>query len=178
MTKPLSWVLFASLATLTQAQTPAPAVYLSALMPVGTPVNGYGPYEKDRSGGEEGANDGIPIKIGRITYEKGLGVHPFSDLTFAINTQYEKFHAVVGVDDELLINDCAPRWPGSVVFQVFVDGAKMYDSGVVSVWSPAKTVEVDVRDKSTLRLVVNDAGDGFICDHADWADAKLIPVQK
>jgi hypothetical protein len=177
MTKSLLLVGCVLLATLTAAQTPAPTasghVYLSDLTPAGTPINGYGPYERDRSGGEEAANDGIPLKIGRITYEKGLGVHANSDLTFSIDRKYETFNAVVGLDDELLINECAPQWPGSVIFQVFVDGTKMFDSGVVSVWSPAKTVEVDVRGKSALRLVVGDAGDGFICDHADWADAKL-----
>jgi hypothetical protein len=177
MTKLPVLVGFVLLATLITAQTPPPAasgyVYLSDLTPTGTPINGYGPYEKDRSPGEDAANDGLPIKIGRITYAKGLGVHPASELTFSINKQYERFTAVVGIDDELLIDGCAPMWPGSVVFQVFADGTKMFDSGVLSVWSPPKTVEVDVRGKSALRLVVGDAGDGYICDHADWADAKL-----
>jgi hypothetical protein len=156
---------------------PAPDVFLSDLTPEGAPINGHGPYERDRSNGEAAAGDGIPITIGRTIYPKGLGVHPASDLTFSLEKRYEAFSAIVGLDDELLHIGCAPTHPGSVVFQVFVDGTKAYDSGVVNIWSPARVVSVDVRGKNSLRLVVTDAGDGYICDHADWADARLTPLR-
>lgn len=158
------------------AQTPPPppkVVYLSDLTPVGTPVNGYGPYEKDKSNGEDAAGDGNPLKVGGVTYARGLGVHAASDLTFALDKQYVNFSAVVGLDDELLTNGCAPKFPGSVVFEVFVDDMKMYDSGTLTISTPPKTVTVDVSGKTTLRLAVGGAGDGLECDHADWADAKL-----
>jgi len=140
---------------------------------MGIPVNGYGPYEKDKSNGENAAGDGSPLRMGRVPYSKGLGVHAASDLTFALNKQYTIFSAAVGIDDELLTNGCEPNFPGSVVFQVFVDGVKVYDSGAVTVRSSALEVSVDVTGKTTLRLVVGGAGDDLACDHADWADAKL-----
>jgi hypothetical protein len=148
-------------------------VYLSDLTPVGTPINGYGPYEKDKSNGENAAGDGIPLSMGRVPYAKGLGVHANSELIFALNKQYATFSAAVGIDDELLTNGCAPNLPGSVVFQVFVDDVKVYDSGTLTVRSSAVDMSVDVTGKSTLRLVVGGAGDDLLCDHADWADAKL-----
>ena len=158
-------------------QEPPPAqprtVYLSDLAPIGTPINGYGPYEKDRSNGESGGGDGAPLKMGRIPYAKGLGVHAASDLTFALNRQYTTFSAAVGIDDELLTNGCAPDSSGSVVFQVFADGVKLYDSGAVTVLSSALDISVDVTGKNTLRLVVGGAGDDLVCDHADWGEAKL-----
>jgi hypothetical protein len=147
--------------------------YLSDLTPVGTPINGYGPYEKDKSNGENAAGDGIPLMMGRVPYAKGLGVHAASDLTFALNKQYATFSAAVGIDDELLTNGCAPTFSGSVVFQVFVDDLKIYDSGTVTVRSSALDVSVDVTGKTKLRLVVGGAGDDLVCDHADWADAKV-----
>jgi hypothetical protein len=157
-----------------QAQTPpSKVVYLSDLTPVGTPINGYGPYEKDRSNGENAAGDGNPLSMGRIAYAKGLGVHPASELIFALNKEYVKFSAAVGIDDEILTNGCAPNSPGSVVFQVYVDDVKTYDSGKVTVHSSALDVDVDITGKSMLRLVVGGAGDDLVCDHADWADAKL-----
>jgi hypothetical protein len=170
-------ILSSACATAGYSQAPPPKItYLSDLTPVGTPINGYGPYEKDKSNGENAAGDGSPLRMGRIPYDKGLGVHAFSDLTFALNKQYANFSAAVGIDDELLANGCAPDLPGSVVFQVFVDDLKVYESGAVSIRSSALDVNVDVTGKSTLRLVVGGAGDDLACDHADWADAKLTGI--
>ena len=63
----------------TTAQT---ITYLSDLPFVGTPTNGWGPVERDRSNGEQGATDGGPIRIRGNTYTKGLGVHSASVVTF------------------------------------------------------------------------------------------------
>jgi alpha-galactosidase len=35
-------------------------------------------------------------------------------------------------------------------------------------------VSVPLDGVDELTLVVTDAGDGINCDHADWADARLI----
>lgn len=168
----LSALYLARSATAQQGSV-ASVVHLSSLTPVGIPVSGHGPIERDRSNGEEAAGDGMPIRIRGTSYARGLGVHAPSDITFALNKQFARFSAVVGVDDELLTNECAPRFPGSVVFQVYVDDVKAYESGVVTVASPGQTVDVDVTGKSRLRLVVSQDL-GTVCDHADWADAKLI----
>jgi hypothetical protein len=139
---------------------------VSALTPT-SQSNGWGPYEKDKSNGEAAAGDGKSITLQGITYESGLGVHANSDLTFDIaNRGFTKFISAIGVDDEVGSN-------GSVVFQVFVDGVKRFDSGVMTGSSATKDVEVDVTDASTLRLVVTDAGNGNTFDHADWANAYL-----
>ncbi|MCP9934484.1 NPCBM/NEW2 domain-containing protein, partial [Cyanobium sp. Candia 9D4] len=47
------------------------AVYLSDLTPTAS-VNGWGPYERDRSNGEDGATDGGTLTINGTTYAKGL----------------------------------------------------------------------------------------------------------
>ena len=57
-------------------------VYLSDLTPTGTPVNGWGPYEKDRSNNEQAGGDGRVLTLNGVTYAKGLGVHAASDLRF------------------------------------------------------------------------------------------------
>ena len=40
--------------------------------------------------------------------------------------------------------------------------------------SATQWASVDVTGVHTLELVVTDAGDGVIHDHADWADARLV----
>jgi len=129
-------------------------------------TSGWGPVEKDKSNGEQGAGDGLPINIKGAVYAKGLGVHANSDVRYTING-CTAFTTDVGVDNEVGTN-------GSVVFQVFVDGVKQFDSAVMVGGAAAKTANVTLTGSNNeLRLVVTDAGDGSAYDHADWAGAKV-----
>jgi hypothetical protein len=142
------------------------AVYLSDLAWTSM-TNGWGPAEKDRSNGETGASDGRVITLGGRTYAKGLGVHAASELRYALGGAYATFIADVGVDDETGAY-------GSVVFQVYADGVKLFDSGVMTGTTATKPVSIGVGGRSVLRLVVTDAGNGNGSDHADWAGARLV----
>jgi len=144
--------------------------YLSA-QKWATMSNGYGPVELDRSNGENAAGDGNPLRIGGITYARGLGMHAPADVRYVLGTGCDTFTARVGIDDE--VSDTT----GSVVFQVWSGETKLYDSKVMTGKvttgaDPALSVRVDMTGRSELRLVVTDAGDGPSSDHADWAEAR------
>lgn len=140
---------------------------ITDFVPVGTPVNGFGPIEKDRSNGESAAGDGKTITLGGVPYPRGLGVHAPADVTYNLGgTCSGSFVSDVGVDDEV-------GNQGSVVFQVWLDGVKAYDSGIVRGADLRKPVNVSVAGKSQMRLVVTDAGDGKSFDHGDWAGARV-----
>ncbi|MBB5234584.1 M20/M25/M40 family metallo-hydrolase [Deinococcus budaensis] len=127
--------------------------------------NAWGPIEIDRSNGERAAGDGRTITLDGKTYQRGFGTHAGSELRFSLQgtgAVCTRFTADIGVDDEV-----GNR--GSVVFQVFLDNEKVYDSGTMTGASTTKTVDVNVAGKGELRLVVTDAGDGIHYDHADWA---------
>jgi len=62
----------------------------------------------------------------------------------------------------------------TIIFQVWADGVKLYDSGIMTWTTAARPVDVNVTGKQELRLIVTDAGDNFWYDHADWANARLI----
>jgi glucose/arabinose dehydrogenase len=144
-----------------------PATQVSSLTPVGTPANGWGPIEKDRSNGEAAAGDGRPMVIGGIPFHKGLGVHAPSDVRFNLGgTCTGNFVSDIGVDDETGDN-------GSVVFQVYLDGVLAFDSGVLRGTDQRGSVSVSVAGKNELRLVVTNAGDTNGYDHADWAAARI-----
>ncbi|MQA28771.1 MAG: hypothetical protein GEU82_02880 [Luteitalea sp.] len=127
--------------------------------------NGWGPAQRDRSNGETAGTDGSVLALNGQTFAKGIGVHAPSDLRLALAGGCSSFTASVGVDDEV-----GPL--GSVVFQVWADGLKLYDSGVLSGDSGTQDVNVDVSGRNDLQLLVLDAGD-HSHDHADWADAQL-----
>ncbi len=132
-------------------------------------VNGWGPVERGTSNGERGAGDGAPLRIGGRTYDRGLGVHAGSSLTYDLDDEFRRFTATVGVDDE--VGD-----RGSVVFEVWVDGRLQHRSPTLTGAGGEHRIDVDVVDAEELRLVVTDAGDGTVHDHADWAQPRLVPA--
>jgi hypothetical protein len=149
-----------------EAETAPIVTYLSDLTPA-TVTNGFGPYEKDTSNGEDLAGDGVTITLETVTYAKGLGVHAPSEITYALGGAYATFIADVGVDDEAMAN-------GSVVFQVLLDDVVVFDSGTMTGATATKNVSVSTAGKQVLKLVVTDAADGVAFDHADWAGARLL----
>lgn len=109
----------------------------------------------------------LPLRIKDRNYAHGLGHHANGELLIELDGDYRTFEADVGV-----------QWQGgqnigSVLFEVFVDGQKRYDSGVVKEGDEPRTVTIRVAGARELRLVATDAGDGITCDCADWADARL-----
>ncbi len=142
-------------------------IYVSDLAPTGTPINGFGPYERDRSNGEDAAGDGGPLTINGAVSIKGLGVHADGDLRFAIPSTCTAFSARVGIDDEI------PSPNGSVTFEVWNNTTtRLYQSPVKTGADAATVVNVPLSGVSTLRLVAAKGVDDN-SDHGDWADAKL-----
>ena len=151
--------------TITPAGGGGPATsYLSDLTSTSS-TNGWGPVEKDRSNGEQGAGDGKPITLNTVVYPKGLGTHAASDVRYAISG-CTSFQTDIGLDDEVGPN-------GSVVFRVYLDGTIAYDSGTMTGSTATKTINLAVTGKSELRLVVTNGGDTADYDHADWANARI-----
>ena len=134
--------------------------YLTDLQPVYV-YTGWGAMTNNKSIG------GNTITLNGTTYAKGLGVNSYSGLEYRLGGVAARFQADIGVDDEVGSN-------GSVVFQVFADGLKVFDSGTVKGGEPRQTIDLDVTGVNRLTLGVNDADDGNSYDHADWAGAKVI----
>lgn len=129
-------------------------------------TNGYGPVELDMGNGGSGAGDGAAIRLNGVTYAKGLGAHASSNIVYNLNGAYSSFISDIGVDDRQTTS-------GSIVFQVYLDGVKVYDSGIMRPATATKSMNLSVAGKNQLRLVITDAGDGNGYDHGDWAGARL-----
>lgn len=67
------------------------SVCASGLTFASTPVNGWGPVEKNMSNGETAQGDGRTITLNGTTYQKGLGAHAYSQITYNINKLYSFF---------------------------------------------------------------------------------------
>jgi len=128
--------------------------------------NGVGPIERDQSNGDVNPVDGKVISVRGQNYAKGLGASAPSDVRFALGAACTSFDASIGIDGEV-------GSAGSVVFQVWLDGVKQYDSGTMLSSTATKSVSLPVTGVNELRLVVTNAGGGSANDHADWANARV-----
>ncbi|MCX6878110.1 MAG: NPCBM/NEW2 domain-containing protein [Verrucomicrobia bacterium] len=145
---------------LTQLMGAAPkTVYLSDL-DLSRMCQGLGTPHKDKS------VDNKPLSIGGKAFARGIGTHSESYFDLTIHPGAEKFSAWVGVDDEVGKN-------GGVEFMLYDQQERIWASGIMRGGDAAKSVEVDLKGRTRLVLVVTDGGDGFGYDHADWADARV-----
>ncbi|MEC2077639.1 NPCBM/NEW2 domain-containing protein [Metabacillus fastidiosus] len=108
-----------------------------------------------------------------VSYAKGIGTHATSTIVYDVTGKnYDLFESTVGVEQNIINNPNS-----SVVFQVFVDGVKKYDSGLMKYTTPQKFVQVDIAGASEVKLVLTDNGNGNSYDHGAWADAKFITLE-
>ncbi|MEU8912921.1 NPCBM/NEW2 domain-containing protein [Streptomyces nigrescens] len=110
--------------------------------------------------------DGHPLTIQGTGYSQGLGAHANTEIVYGLGGSCSALSVDVGLDDEVGAN-------GSVVFQIYRDGTKVADSGLMTVDQPAKHLTADLTDGTQLRLVVTDGGNGNDSDHADWGNPVL-----
>lgn len=103
-----------------------------------------------------------------VAYERGIGAHSSSTIVYDLSDKnYDYFTSFVGVDRQMYGS------VGSVGFEVYVDGEKKFDSGLMNSRDPQKFIEVDINGAGELKLVVTDGGNGNGSDHATWGDTKL-----
>ncbi len=133
------------------------------------PLSAVGPLHADQNvGSPRFARNivGASLKVGTQEFANGIGVFARSLLEFPINGQFKRFTAKVGVD-------AATDGRGSVVFEVYGDGKKLWSSPTMSGLDAPKEIDVDVSGINRLRLVVTDGGDGNKFDVAVWSDPVL-----
>src|SRR5262249_36742148 len=124
------------------------AVYLSDLKPK---AYKHTPWSADLAWPvvADGSVGGHDLRLGGGTYDKGLGLHTASTLTYALDGGYQRFEAIVGLDDH-------EGKEGVVRVRVLVDGKPRdigWDKDLTAKDSP-RTVRVDVAGADELTLVV------------------------
>ncbi len=141
-------------------KTPQPVVHLDEIAPDEV-VQDYGKLEKNRSVWEK------EMIIAGKTFGRGVGTHANGRAVFDLTGGgFKTFRCQVGRDEH--------AGDGRVVFEVWVDGKKAFNSGPMQKTTPAKAVEVNIQGAATLELRALDGGDGISGDHANWAEAQLV----
>jgi len=122
------------------------------------------PYHTDRNVG------GGQLRHAGKVFHKGLGLHSMSSLSYALDGQYSRFQAEIGLDDV-----AARR--GSVICRAYVNsgsGWKLaFESAVIRGQQPLVPVSVDVSGAQRISLIVDRADQGDEWDYVNWIDARL-----
>jgi NPCBM/NEW2 domain-containing protein len=143
------------------------AVYLSDLKPIRydfTPYLGVRwPLVTD------GSVAGRDLRLGGGVYDKGVGMHSASRVTYSLPPGCKRFEARVGLDDR-------SGRRGSVRVRVLVDG-KERELGIkdeLTHGTGPVRLNLDVSGAKELTLLVDFGAAGDVGDHVNWADARLI----
>lgn len=147
-----------------------PATYLSDLTPEKEEVAGFlgagWPWAADRT--VRGRPLRLLTKDGVSTFDKGLGTHPKTLLTYDLAGKYSRFESLVGLD-------AATGKRGRADVRIKLDGKEVDLPALKALAAgPAVAVRVDVRGAKELTLVIDFGPSGDVQADVDWAAARLV----
>lgn len=100
------------------------------------------------------------------TYDKGIGMHSHSRLSYRLSRAYRRFDALVGLDDR-------DGRRGDVRIRVLADGESLLDRALTS-RDGAVPIRLSMEGVRELTLEVDFGRDGDVQDVVDWVEACLI----
>jgi hypothetical protein len=144
--------------------------YVSDLQWAAVSVAGKPGFEREAINGmgvavhQDETPDSDWLTLGGVRYRKGLGTKTPSEVVYTLEGRYASFEATVGIDE------ASRKSTGEAVFEVFLDGKRVFTSGPVKAGQPGQQVRVPCAGAKELRLKVSCAESVF----ADWAEARLV----
>jgi len=109
-----------------------------------------------------------PLTLGGIVYPHGIGTNSNSELLFDLKGQATRFITLVGIDDG------RKTGVGSVIVEVWLDGKKVSETGVVRSGAAPQQLSVDLTGARRMMLYISDAGDAIRDDNVDLAGAMIV----
>jgi len=100
----------------------------------------------------------LTIRVAGKLERRGIYAHPPSTYSWTLDGTWKNFHAICTVRDEET---------GSVVFVVTVDNVEKWRSDLIN-FDTRKECDVDLTGATSLKLTVEDGGDGSFQDHGFW----------
>lgn len=111
---------------------------------------------------------GEPLRIGESTFDRGLGTHPRTMLTYDLAGKYKRFDAVVGLD-------AATGDRGRAAVKILVDGKEQPLPDLMKLTAAsAIDVSVTIAGAKELILIVDFGPNGDVQADVNWGDARLV----
>ena len=107
-----------------------------------------------------------PLQVAGKEYRRGIGTHSISRFLLNVEGKARSVSGWVGADDR---ND----FTCNMEFKILADGRQIWSSGVMYKGMPAKKIDLSLKGVQKIALIVAEAGDGIMYDHADWLEVKI-----
>ena len=148
-------------------QINGPVVWLSSLKPIEAIQTPFleltWPARMDR------AVDGEPIRFGGRTYSRGIGVHSYSRLTFAIDPAARAFRTQYAV---------AADWTyANVTVRIKLDGKVIHEQVDVRSGTLPPAVLIDLNGQKQLTLEVDYGQDYDVQDRFNWIEPAFLKMR-
>ncbi|HEY2413353.1 MAG TPA: NPCBM/NEW2 domain-containing protein [Pirellulaceae bacterium] len=126
------------------------------------------PVQRDKS------VSGNRLRVGHLErFDKGLGVHARSAITFATEGKWDLFKAKIGLDAEA-------DGKGDCIFQVLADGKSIFEKRMKGdgILTHTEDVRLPITGCRELTLLVEPGAGLDLADHANWCDARLTKAKR
>ena len=163
---------------------PGPDVFIGDLTPIHAVGPGHSPSDSDhrwsphvQSPQNDLSNQGHPLRLRKVNYERGLGVHAPNQMIYSLRPEFRRFVGRAGVDEAILDvshGSNLAMYP-SVIFRVFIDGELAAESPVMRISFEPWRFDVKIPEGAKIiSLCATDAGDGSKQDLANWVNAGFV----
>lgn len=109
---------------------------------------------------------GGPLTIHGTVYPHGLWANSIATIYYHLGANCSRFTTDLGLDDSVM-------GTGAVDYQLYADGTKIYDSGVVTNSTPTVHADVDVSGAHILELHVAEGNGTIQYGNADFGNPQL-----
>jgi alpha-galactosidase len=109
---------------------------------------------------------GGPLTIHGVTYPHGLWANSIASIDYYLGGNCSRFTSDLGLDDSV-------KGHGAVDYQLYADGTKIYDSGVVTNSTATVHADVNVSGAHILELHVAEGNGTINFGNADFGNPQL-----
>ena len=113
-----------------------------------------------------GVNYWNRLSVNYYFYDRGIGSHADSDITYHLNQAFSVFRTDYGVDTEA-------DQSAKVYFEILADGKVLFRSNTRGRFDPPGSVTVNVKGAKYLTLRIVKAGENNFGAHVDWLNPVL-----
>ncbi len=110
---------------------------------------------------------GGPLRVADETFERGVGVHSRSNLTYDLKGEYREFVTYLGIDD-----DSGPH--ADVSTHILVDGKRAFEKTGIVRGTLHGPVRLDVTKANRIELIADFGQNGDLQDRFNWIEPALI----
>ncbi|MBI2641786.1 NPCBM/NEW2 domain-containing protein, partial [Candidatus Roizmanbacteria bacterium] len=142
-------------------------ILLASLKPISYHQDYLVPVRNKTVESERGVKFWNRLSVNYYFYEKGIGSHADSSITYDLNKQFSRFSSDYGLDTE-------SAETAQVFFLIEADGKEIFRSKPVGRFDPPGSTELNIKGVEYLTLKIKKAGESNFGAHADWLNPILV----